>query len=626
MPAWIRAILDLGPTNPVAVRLVESGSRRPRHLYIRSLYLAALILVLLWSLLTVGAGDLDYRVLAARGASSFAAVAYLQVALICVLTPVFMAGAIRQEANPRTWDILLTTPLSGPQVVLGHLFGRLLFVYGLLFAGLPLFALTQFFGGVPGTSILAAYLIAAVSALVVGAIAVSLSVSRVAGPRSVFAFYVSVVSYIAVTAGADAVVRASGGGAAGGSGTTPLTGLNPFLALRALLNPEAYPRAELVTGPGSWLAAHPVTAFSALGIGISLLLLIFGTLGVRRGGLAAGSRGGTAPWYRRLLRLGAAGSERRPPRWVGMNPIAWREATARNSTLSKLLARLAFISAGLVWGLGLIWAYHTGRFDHDGFRLALLTTVWAELLVVGLVAINVSATAISREREDGTLDLLLTTPITPQAYLSGKLNGTVSYLLPLLGVPIVTLAAAGLYALSGGFGRTGGVEQTVNTAFGPVTAAVVLPEAPLLGLLAAGPFLALCVMIGLAWSLRSKGTVGSVVATVGVVAAVGGIVGLCGWRSAAELTLVGPAIGGLSPASAVFAALHPVDAMLGTISPQNSVPTPGVSAQDGLVTARWSLLLGAVIGAAIYAAAVLALRASLVRTFDVTVRKLAGTR
>ncbi|MEM1330385.1 MAG: hypothetical protein AAGG07_07475 [Planctomycetota bacterium] len=625
MPAWIRSILDLGPTNPVAVRLVENGSKRPRHLYIRSLHLAALILVLLWSLLTVGAGDLDYRVLAARGASSFAAVAYLQVALICVLTPVFMAGAIRQEANPRTWDILLTTPLSGPQVVLGHLLGRLVFVYGLLLAGLPLFALTQFFGGVPGTSILAAYLIAAVAALVVGAVAVSLTVSRVAGPRSVFAFYISVVGYLAVTAGADTVLRASGGGSAGGSGTTPLTGLNPFLALRAVLNPEAYPRAELVTGPGTWLAAHPVTAFCAIGIGVSLFLLIFGTLGVRSGGLAASRKGGV-PWYRGLLRLGAAGSDRRPARWVDINPISWRESTARNNTLTTLLARLAFLTAGFVWALGLLIAYHTGRLDHDGFRLALLTTVWAEMMVVALVVVNTSATAISREREDGTLDLLLTTPITPSAYLSGKLRGTISSLIPLLSVPIATLAGAGLYSLLGGFGRSGGIEVTTGTALGPVTAPVVLPEAPLVGLLASGPFLAMCVMIGLGWSLRSKGSVGSVVATVGVVAGIAGTVGLCGWRSAAELTLVGPAIGGLSPSSVVFASIDPVDAMLGTLSPQSGTGTSRVSPQDALPTARLSLLIGSAVSALLYAGIVLALRASMVRSFDVTVRKLAGTR
>ncbi|MCA9298881.1 MAG: hypothetical protein KDA28_07435, partial [Phycisphaerales bacterium] len=104
MPRILRWLLNFGPTNPIAVRLVQNGSRRTKHLYVRSIYLAGLIIVLMWSLL-IGAqgGELSYRELASIGAQSFTWVAYLQVGLICLLSPVFMAGAIAQEANPKTW-------------------------------------------------------------------------------------------------------------------------------------------------------------------------------------------------------------------------------------------------------------------------------------------------------------------------------------------------------------------------------------------------------------------------------------------------------------------------------------------------------------------------------------------
>ena len=46
--------------------------------------------------------------------------------------------------------------------MLGNLFGRLFFVIALLFSTLPLFAVTQYFGGVPGESIFASYAIAGV--------------------------------------------------------------------------------------------------------------------------------------------------------------------------------------------------------------------------------------------------------------------------------------------------------------------------------------------------------------------------------------------------------------------------------------------------------------------------------
>ena len=253
MPAFLRWLLRLAPANPIAVRLVQNGSRRSRHMYIRSAYLALLVLVMLWALIvqTGGGGTASFRTLAEAGASTFTYVAYLQIFLICVLSPVFMAGAIAQEASPRTWEVLLTTPLGRLQIVLGNLLGRLFFVLALLFASLPLFALTQYFGGVPGTSIFASYLVAAAAALLVGAIAIALAVSRIAGRRAVFTFYVAVVTYLGVTYGLDAWLRTRGLGAGpAGNGVTWLTGLNPFLALDALLNPTTYPSADRGTLAG----------------------------------------------------------------------------------------------------------------------------------------------------------------------------------------------------------------------------------------------------------------------------------------------------------------------------------------------------------------------------------------
>src|SRR5262245_23583031 len=157
MPVFLNWLLRLLPTNPICMRLVQGGSRRMRHLYIRSGYLGIIIIVLLFVLIseTSGTGGASLRSLASGGSHMFEWISYLQVGLICLLTPVFMAGAIAQEANPQTWDILLTTPLNNLQIVLGNLFGRLFFVLALLFSSLPLFAVTQYFGGGPGSSLFA---------------------------------------------------------------------------------------------------------------------------------------------------------------------------------------------------------------------------------------------------------------------------------------------------------------------------------------------------------------------------------------------------------------------------------------------------------------------------------------
>lgn len=641
MPVLLRWLLRLGPTNPIAVRLVKNASRRTKHLYVRAAYLAVLILVLLWVLLFNATGaSLDYRALAAAGSTSFVYIAYLQIALICILAPVFMAGAISQEANPKTWDIMLTTPLTQGEIVLGNLFGRLFFILGLLLASLPLFALTQYFGGVPGRSIFASYIIAACAALLVGTIAIALAVSRLAGRRAVFAFYVSVVSYLAATAAIDAYLRQPGvalGAGPRSDGVTWMTGVNPFLALQALLNPSNYPRAEAGTYAGlrALFFERPVTAWCAGSALLSVVLMGASMLTVRLGGLGQAVKGRSAvPWYRKVMGLGAEGAEHRPPRAVWANPIAWREAAARNATFFRILARWSFIAVGLLMGIALIALYAAGSMTLPTYRFTLSALVWTETAVICLVAINMAATAVSREREDGTLDLILTTPITPSMYLSGKLRGLVAYLLPMIAVPCGTLLLAGGHALLSGVGGTPAGDwivhnpsQTVTYPFtgdvstlGAATAAVfvpaVLPEAGLIAACVLVPFVAFCVMVGLNWSLKSKGTLGSVVGTVGVVGVVAGVVSLCSWNSAASFAGVGPALAALSPASVLGCVITPVQSMEATVH----------AAPSGLTQARIALAIGAIIAAAVYLGIVYAIHAAMVRGFDFTVRKLAGTR
>jgi ABC-type Na+ efflux pump permease subunit len=239
-----------------------------------------------------------------------------------------------------------------------------------------------------------------------------------------------------------------------------------------------------------------------------------------------------------------------------------------------------------------------------------------ELAVITLVAINMSATAISREREDGTLDLLTTTPITASQYLSGKLAGIVAYLLPLICVPVGTLLLAGLYVAVGGLGRSGGVtvNHTVPASSTVMEMPAVLQESGLVVALVVVPFIALCVVLGMQWSVKSKGTIASVMGTVGVVAVIAGTMGLCGWTASQSVSVVGPVLGALSPASAVFACVKPEEAMASMVD------------SDGLSAARTALILGSLISAALFVGAVYMIRSSMTRTFDMTVRKLAGTR
>ncbi len=604
MPAFVDWFLRLLPLNPIAVRLVEGGGRRLRHLYLRSGYLAAMIVLLLLALI---GPSTSLRDLAQRGASAFTLVSFGQVGLICLLTPVFMAGAIAQEASPRTWDILLTTPLRPLQIVLGNLFGRLFFVLALLMSTLPLFMLTQAFGGVPGGSIVWCYAIAASSALVVAAVAVTLAVTRTGGRRAVLVFYVGVLTLLAVTYAADLWLRQPVSPGSATSLTTVMTPLNPFLALESVLLSNRYQPWD-PSAAGGWLArlwfASPAAAFVWLGGGVSAVLVVFGAVRLR----VIGERPQRAK--RRGSWLGRPIEALRGRTRIGANPIAWRERTLRGLTVGGLIGRGAFALTGVAVALLIVLLHRQQTLDDYGLRLALLAAVAAEILVITLTALNLAATAVSREREDGSLDIILTTPIQPGPYLAGKLQGLVQFLIPMMLVPVVSLGIASLYVATDGFGglERATVEESVGV--GVVTMPLVLPEAALEVAVVLAAFTGFVVMVGLQWSIKSRGSIAAVVAAVGLVIAIAGAVGLCGAAAGKSIPGLGAALTALGPINLVVAALFPASAIPASLGEP--------------ATARWGLAIGTLLAAGLWIGLVVGMHGHLKRTFMATVRQLAG--
>src|SRR2546423_6336473 len=148
----------LVPAKPILLRVVEAGGKRRRDLFVRCGYLALLILVVIFALVGAGSvGGASLGELAKVSARMFQQMSYLQLGLVALLAPVFTAGAITQEKDSQTYDILLATPLTNGQIVLGSLLSRLFFVVALLVSGIPIFSITPIFGGVAIMSIVASF-------------------------------------------------------------------------------------------------------------------------------------------------------------------------------------------------------------------------------------------------------------------------------------------------------------------------------------------------------------------------------------------------------------------------------------------------------------------------------------
>ena len=238
------------PGNPILRRVVEAGGKKRRDLFIRCGYLLLIIGLVLWFLATSSdQSSGDIALLSKASVNLFQSLSYLQLGLVALLSPIFTAGAITQEKDSQTYDILLSTPLTNGQILLGSLLSRVFFVVALLISGIPIFAITQIFGGVSIWSIAYSFLIAASTALVTGSMAMAIATFKVGTRRTIFSFYLFIVIYLVGGFWIDAMdfthlTYVDSTGVLTRTSTSWMTALHPFLALAVDLSGEQLSAAQ----------------------------------------------------------------------------------------------------------------------------------------------------------------------------------------------------------------------------------------------------------------------------------------------------------------------------------------------------------------------------------------------
>jgi ABC-type transport system involved in multi-copper enzyme maturation permease subunit len=100
----------------------------------------------------------------------------VQALAVLVLTPAYLAGAIAEEKEKRTLELLFTTHLTDREIVLGKLFARMLHLAGVLLVSLPVLAILQLWGGANPFVIVAAFAASLFSLLSIGSVSILCSV------------------------------------------------------------------------------------------------------------------------------------------------------------------------------------------------------------------------------------------------------------------------------------------------------------------------------------------------------------------------------------------------------------------------------------------------------------------
>lgn len=322
-----------------------------------------------------------------------------------VLAPAVLAGSLADEKQSGAMALLLTTRVGPREIVAGRLAGKLGQIGPALLAGLPALA---WLGGYAGLGPLALATLAALPAAVAfgaGGLAVAASaVARRGRDATLGVFALEVVFFVgravAWTAGPTWAVTLGW-----------LAALDPFSGLIALTWGD---------DPGPALAS----TLAWVGLGLAGVAL--------------------ASWRLRpacLAVVGRPGRRRSGRRWrvppVGERPMRWKELYIERAgalgwfgtALGLLL--VAYLVLGSLAGAGLIaWGRRIGR-DPAQERLGgellrgLIVTpagyfCWLIEWAIGLRA----AVAIAGERDRGTWDGLLTSPLTGTEIVLAKLRGS----------------------------------------------------------------------------------------------------------------------------------------------------------------------------------------------------------
>ena len=374
-------------------------------------------------LLRATPGTYSIQALADLGEIFYYAIATAQIALVLLVAPAATAGAICVDRARGTLTHMLVTDLTNSEIVLGKLAARLLPVFALVAATVPVLALAGLLGGIIIEAIATLALITLVVAVFCCALALAISVRATKVHEVLMAVYAIEAVWI-VGASVWWVLAEVGGIIA-----PPIwyVNCNPFVLVWA---PYAWPNSV-------------GTEFYAFVLGGAILLsaglVAYAVLRLRADSRKAikAQRVRKSSWISR----GRAWIEaRRPGPSLDDDPVLWREwRRGRPSRLARIIwgCYFALAVAGTAWSILMACV---GGDDIAGVVNGLQATFG--LMLVSMIA----PTALAEERTRGSLDVLMTTPLSTDRIVLAKWWGAYRVVpalvfLPALSALIIAFAA-----------------------------------------------------------------------------------------------------------------------------------------------------------------------------------------
>ena len=407
---------------PIFEKELRVSSRRKRNYIMRFAYLIFLtgFLSVIWldaTDFTVSFGTHVASRLALAGKQIIVFLVWFQFYAIQLVAVVMLSSAISDEIYHRTLGVLMSTPITSFQIIMGKLSAKLLQLILLLGVSLPLLAVVRVFGGVPWGYIISSLCTTLTTLIFVG----SLSLFFSGFSRKTYVVIILTLVALGILFGLPYMLMENipSRMLSKDISRIVLYHANPYLMLNTstsnMLDPSLAGRIGF-----SW----PIHC--SLMLAASAFVLFVCVYRVRKVAIAQAS--GRLDMIARLRHLKVTKpanktvttlSDARIRRVIGP-PVVWKELKSRISSREKLIVRMIIgLEAAMIVAMYLLPAFANTFGDEETHMLY----IWI-FMGVGMFSVTVfPATCITSEKESRCWPLLLTTTLNDWQILLGKFIG-----------------------------------------------------------------------------------------------------------------------------------------------------------------------------------------------------------
>lgn len=408
---------------PVIFREFRVAARQKRTFVFRTVFGALLAFMALMFMLTTAFS----RSWSGMGYYLLKTLSWQMFALLFVFAPAVTCGCISDEKRQGTLGLLLLTHLNSADIVLGKFFSRAIDLILLFLSATPFLFVPVLMGGVNWDVIFSAVLCILSMLVLALAFGVYASAYSRTTAQAVIVAYVGLILYnvvlIFVTHAASLLTGTTG----------KLAIIVPLAALKM-----GSPAAAMFYG-----GTHNALVSLAWSGGVAVALIAMAIWKLPRTLHAETFR---EPFWRsvrglfspsvRTIRKRASGRST-----LDRNPLLWLSYSRYGNWLFQLVV-VTIICVVLAW----IYTSFSGHIARTAFSFSMKTGGWLFGFAVRILILVSVARSFSTEKEDGSLELLLTTPVTNRQVVHARIAS-------------VLLRFGLLYALACVLQLTGGVFQ-----------------------------------------------------------------------------------------------------------------------------------------------------------------------